>query len=96
MCEFDCISILDVVYLQCLVLDSILRWGGVVDELDFAKRLQAWYNHGFPELGDSEGYTFCKTIVAVSSCSIHSLPTHKLFLNPPESLNFGLFVIILQ
>ncbi|CAN7989114.1 unnamed protein product [Ixodes hexagonus] len=39
-----------------LVLDSLLRWAGVVDELDFAKRLLSWKRSGFPELGDHEGF----------------------------------------
>ena len=38
-----------------LILDSVLSWGGVVDELDFARRLHSWNQHGIPELGDSEG-----------------------------------------
>ncbi|KAG8235566.1 hypothetical protein J437_LFUL013116 [Ladona fulva] len=29
-----------------LVLDSILQWGGVVDELDFAQRLKSWADQG--------------------------------------------------
>lgn len=39
-----------------LVLDSLLRWAGVVDELDFAKRLVSWKRSGVPELGDAEGF----------------------------------------
>lgn len=39
-----------------LVLDSLLRWAGVVDELDFAKRLVSWKRSGVPELGDTEGF----------------------------------------
>lgn len=42
--------------LQFLVLDSLLRWAGVVDELDFAKRLVSWKRSGVPELGDTEGF----------------------------------------
>ncbi|GFO28831.1 plant intracellular ras-group-related lrr protein 1 [Plakobranchus ocellatus] len=34
-------------------LESLVNWAGVVDELEFARRLQAWAHHGFPELGDS-------------------------------------------
>ncbi|XP_013396425.1 uncharacterized protein LOC106163399 [Lingula anatina] len=51
---------------QCaLVLDSLDQWGGVVDELDFAKRLKHWSDHGFTELGDSEGIVFSNTITKV-------------------------------
>jgi RNA processing factor Prp31 len=47
------------------VLDSLIQWAGVVDELDFAKRLHSWSKTGFPELGDSDGYTYCNTVVKV-------------------------------
>lgn len=41
-----------------LIMDSILSWGGVVDELDFARRLVSWNKNGFPELGDAKGPDF--------------------------------------
>lgn len=50
---------------QILVLDCILAWAGVVDELDFAQRLSSWVKHGFPELGDSEGHMHSPTIEKV-------------------------------
>ena len=53
-------------FVQVLVLDSILHWAGVVDELDFAKRLQHWTQHGFLELGDKQGINgFSNTIAKV-------------------------------
>ena len=42
-------------YPQMVVLDSLVNWGGVVDELEFSRRLSAWVEHGFTELGDSVG-----------------------------------------
>ncbi|OWF55877.1 p53-induced protein with a death domain [Mizuhopecten yessoensis] len=51
-----------------LVLDSVISWGGVVDELDFAKRLSHWSQKGFPELGDTEGIILSPTIQQVT-CS---------------------------
>ena len=48
-----------------LVLDSLINWAGVVDELDFAKRLSAWNEHGFPELGDTSGILISSTITQV-------------------------------
>jgi len=48
-----------------LVLDSLINWAGVVDELDFAKRLSAWSEHGFPELGDTSGILVSSTITQV-------------------------------
>lgn len=50
-----------------LLLDSIINWGGVVDELDFAKRLSCWNSRGFPELGDTAGITISSTIQQVVS-----------------------------
>ena len=38
-----------------LILENIIQWAGVVDELEFAKSLLNWCKHGFPELGDSVG-----------------------------------------
>ncbi|KAL5014154.1 hypothetical protein ScPMuIL_008424 [Solemya velum] len=37
-----------------LVLDCILSWAGVVDELDFAKRLHHWSVYGVVDLSDQE------------------------------------------
>lgn len=50
-----------------LVLDSVLAWAGVVDELDFAKRLKDWCQRGYPELGDSEGIILSPTIKKVTA-----------------------------
>ncbi|XP_068718826.1 uncharacterized protein [Montipora capricornis] len=36
-----------------LILENIICWAGVVDELEFAKSLLDWCKHGFPELGDT-------------------------------------------
>ncbi|XP_028397812.1 protein lap1-like [Dendronephthya gigantea] len=41
-----------------LILDSILSWGGVVDELDVARRLASWNKNGFSELGEIKGPDF--------------------------------------
>ena len=48
-----------------IVFDSIVAWGGVVDELDFATKLLSWSKSGFPELGDSEGVVISETIQQV-------------------------------
>ncbi|XP_014665215.1 PREDICTED: uncharacterized protein LOC106807409 [Priapulus caudatus] len=48
-----------------LVLDSIIHWAGVVDELDFAMRLHNWTKHGFPELEDTEGVVVSNTLAKV-------------------------------
>ncbi|RUS89596.1 hypothetical protein EGW08_002614 [Elysia chlorotica] len=47
-------------------LESLANWGGVVDELEFARRLQAWTQHGFPELGDSAGVVTSEVLREVS------------------------------
>ncbi|KAK3101046.1 hypothetical protein FSP39_000557 [Pinctada imbricata] len=62
--------------LMVLVLDSLIAWAGVIDELDFAKRLQNWCKSGFPELGDNEGIILSQTIQKVTS--------HKQFVSNPH------------
>nr|KAG5711364.1 hypothetical protein BaRGS_006061 [Batillaria attramentaria] len=61
-----------------LVLDSLINWAGVVDELDFAKRLSAWSERGFPELGDSSG-------IMISSI-IQQVVQEKGFTKEPHSV----------
>ena len=53
------------VCLKALVLESIVNWAGVIDELDFAKRLHEWSNCGFRELGDRDGFVVSNTITKV-------------------------------
>lgn len=48
--------------LKTIVLDSLLQWAGVIDELEFSKRLSQWCSEGFSELGDRKGATFSETI----------------------------------
>lgn len=38
-----------------MILDNILHWAGVVDELEFGKSLLSWCKRGYPELGDTVG-----------------------------------------
>lgn len=40
---------------KVLILENILHWAGVVDELEFAKSLLTWCKYGFPELEDTVG-----------------------------------------
>ncbi|XP_071961495.1 uncharacterized protein [Antedon mediterranea] len=63
-----------------LLLDSILHWAGVVDELDFAKRLFLWSKHGFPDLGDTKGYEEFSNSVAKA---VH----HKEFTKKPHDVS---------
>lgn len=42
-----------------------MSWGGVVDELEFARRLKTWIDHGFKDLGDSAGVVTSDTISKV-------------------------------
>ncbi|XP_046575279.1 uncharacterized protein LOC124283294 [Haliotis rubra] len=59
-----------------LVMESVLSWGGVVDELDFAKKLRDWSKKGFPELGDSEGVVLSETVQKILK--------HKAFVEDPH------------
>ena len=54
------------------MLESLICWAGVADELDFAKRLQEWSSNGFKELGDRDGFYVCDTIsqvITLQGCS---------------------------
>ncbi|XP_005097382.1 uncharacterized protein LOC101861361 [Aplysia californica] len=59
-----------------LVLDSLVNWGGVVDELEFGRRLLAWVERGFPDLGDSAG--------VVTSDTIAQAAHHESFTRDPH------------
>lgn len=61
-----------------LVLDSLIAWAGVVDELDFAKRLKHWSKHGFPDLGDTTGI--------ISSLTIKKVLQQKGFERSPHTV----------
>lgn len=56
---------------QVVLLDCILSWAGVIDELEYARRLQNWCQNGFPELGDKQGIVLSETVKQVSSHNIH-------------------------
>ncbi|XP_045165426.1 uncharacterized protein LOC123529251 isoform X2 [Mercenaria mercenaria] len=44
-----------------LLLDSIVSWAGVIDELEYARRLKTWCQCGYPELGDEQGIVLSET-----------------------------------
>ncbi|KAL4226821.1 hypothetical protein ACF0H5_014799 [Mactra antiquata] len=48
-----------------LLLDSIINWAGVIDELEYAKRLHTWCRNGYPELGDKNGIILSETVKQV-------------------------------
>lgn len=60
-----------------LILQMINDCGGVVDKLDFAKRLLNWKRHGFPEFGDFGGMGIGMTVSGTLS--------HDLFLTDPHT-----------
>ena len=49
------------------MLESLISWAGVADELDFAKSLQEWSSNGFKELGDRDGFYVCDVISQVTT-----------------------------
>ncbi|KFM77246.1 p53-induced protein with a death, partial [Stegodyphus mimosarum] len=61
-----------------LVLDSLLQWAGVVDELEFAKRLVSWKKGSIPELGQRESYMFSTTINLVLQADNYSQNPHQV------------------
>ena len=55
--------------MKVLILENILHWAGVVDELEFAKSLLTWCKHGFPELGDTVGRGVRGVLAKVKRCT---------------------------
>jgi len=64
-----------------LILDGILAHGGAVDEIDFAKRLYYWVNHGFPVLGDFAGMGLGMTVSRVVQDPNFTNNPHKIALS---------------
>lgn len=60
-----------------LVLDSVIHWAGVVDELDFAQRLVNWKNDGLLNDGHP-GYTTSSVINQISSCDDFARSPHTV------------------
>ena len=52
-----------------LILENIIHWAGVVDELEFAKSVLNWCKHGFPELGDTVGRGVRGVLAKVCYCN---------------------------
>ncbi|KAH9505046.1 hypothetical protein Btru_061501 [Bulinus truncatus] len=59
-----------------LVMESLVSWAGVVDELEFARRLQSWSIQGFKELGDAVGVITSETLQRVISCPSFTTDPH--------------------
>ncbi|KAG7163663.1 Dynein regulatory complex subunit 7-like 1 [Homarus americanus] len=58
--------------IMILTLDSLMRWGGVVDELELASQLDQWRVHGYADLDPSPGYLlspFMKKVITVEGYS---------------------------
>ncbi|CAG5123150.1 unnamed protein product [Candidula unifasciata] len=59
-----------------VVLESLVNWAGVVDELEFARRLKVWAQQGFPELSDMPG--------VVTSETVRKVVAHPAFCTDPH------------
>ena len=56
MFEFQVASVNRDLYLfQLITLESVLRWGGVVDELEWAAQVHQWMIQGFTDVDDRPG-----------------------------------------
>ncbi|CAL1266821.1 unnamed protein product [Larinioides sclopetarius] len=73
-----------------LVLDSLLQWAGVVDELEFAKRLVSWKRSGIPELGPREIYIFSTTINLVLQAENYCHNPHQVAEDIHKHDGFGI------
>lgn len=61
-----------------LLLDCIICWAGVIDELEFAKRLRTWCDTGFPELGDKQGIILSETVKQLIEYSEFLIHPHSI------------------
>ncbi|GIY45436.1 uncharacterized protein MJ1187 [Caerostris extrusa] len=73
-----------------LVLDSLLQWAGVVDELEFAKRLVFWKKNGIPELGSRDIYIFSTTINLALQAENYSDNPHQVAEGIHKKGGFGM------
>ncbi|KAF2360524.1 Leucine-rich repeat [Trinorchestia longiramus] len=51
--------------LMLTTLESVLRWGGVVDELEWAAQVHQWTVQGLPEVDDRPGHPISPLLTAV-------------------------------
>ncbi|GFY57586.1 uncharacterized protein TNIN_139951 [Trichonephila inaurata madagascariensis] len=73
-----------------LVLDSLLQWAGVVDELEFAKHLVSWKRSGIPELGPREIYMYSTTINLVLQADNYIHNPHQVAEDLHKNDGFGI------
>ena len=66
---------------QVLILENILHWAGVVDELAFAKSLVTWCKDGYPELGDNFGRGIRGVLAKVRNSASSSHPPFQVYLS---------------
>ncbi|GFR70028.1 p53-induced protein with a death [Elysia marginata] len=76
-------------------LESLANWGGVVDELEFARRLQAWAHHGFPELGDSAGVVTSETLRELEEVEGNAVRICKTTHSSEKAVTSCVFVSLL-
>ncbi|XP_054718056.1 uncharacterized protein LOC129227505 [Uloborus diversus] len=72
-----------------LVLDSLLQWAGVVDELEFAKHLILWKKNGIPEIEKKETYILSSTINLVLQVEDYNQNPHKVAKEIHKKCLFG-------
>lgn len=62
--------------IMLLTLESLMRWGGVVDELELASQLDQWRIHGYADLDPSPGHLLSPFMEKVITMEGYSANPH--------------------
>lgn len=62
--------------IMMLTLESLMRWGGVVDELELASQLDQWMVHGYVDLDPSPGHLLSPYMIKVLNMDGYSANPH--------------------
>lgn len=79
---------------QLITLESVLRWGGVVDELEWAAQVHQWTVHGLSDVDDRPGMPLSpllrQVIVVAGTIRLCQLFGSEMFCN----INIILFITV--
>ncbi|XP_045600489.2 uncharacterized protein [Procambarus clarkii] len=81
--------------IMLLTLDSMMRWGGVVDELELASQLDQWRIHGYADLDPSPGHLLSSFMEKVITTEGYSANPHAVaqgvYKQAKEEMSRGVF-----
>lgn len=81
--------------IMMLTLESLMRWGGVVDELELASQLDQWLVHGYVELDPVPGHMLSAYMKKVLSKDGYSANPHtaanSVYKEVKDDMSRGIF-----